>query len=307
MIEVKNLTKRYGAFTALQDVSLKAEPGSIYGLAGYNGAGKTTLLKCMIGMYRPEGGRVLVEGENVFDNAEMKRKMFFIPDELFFLPQATMERMAAFYRGFYPNWNQTTFEKLTKLFKLDPKKRVNGFSKGMQRQAAIILGLATNPKYLLLDELFDGLDPVMRNLARQLLLELIAGNDTAVVISSHNLKELEGLCDHIGVIDSRHIVFDSAVDDLMAARRHCRVVLAREATAEDFAAIPCSRLKLSGQVATFVARGPESDMDGALAALSPVLVEKTVMTLEEIFLEEMEVSEYDFTGIFGETAQSEAI
>ncbi len=298
MIEVKNLTKRYGRFTALQELSLRAKPGSIYGLVGYNGAGKTTLLKCMIGMFKPEEGRVLVEGENVYDNAAMKRTMFFIPDELFFLPQATMERMAAFYRGFYPNWNGQTFEKLTKLFKLDPKARIHGFSKGMQRQAAFILGLSTGPKYLLLDELFDGLDPIMRNLVRQLLLEAIAECETTVVVSSHNLRELEDLCDHIGVINSRHIVYDNSIEALRNSRRQYRVVLADGTPADALDALDCTKLRLSGKVATFIARGSEEDTDRALAELGPVFVEKLPMTLEEIFLDEMEVGEYDFTGIF---------
>jgi ABC-2 type transport system ATP-binding protein len=298
MIEVKNLAKRYGAFTALQGLSLKAGPGSIYGLVGYNGAGKTTLLKCAIGMFKPEEGRVLVEGEDVFDNAEIKRKMFFIPDELFFLPQASLLRMARFYSGFYPNWSEATFEKLVELFKLDPKARINGFSKGMQRQAAIILGLSTHPKYLLLDEIFDGLDPVMRNLSRQLLLEAIAGYGTTVIISSHNLRELEDLCDHIGVINSKHIVYDSSIEDLRSSRRQYRVVLAGPASPEAFEAMGCTKLKIDGRIATFVARGPEGDTDSALAAMSPVFVEKLPMTLEEIFLDEMEVGEYDFSGIF---------
>lgn len=298
MIEVKNLTKRYGKFTALEGLSMKAEPGSIYGLVGYNGAGKTTLLKCAIGMFRPEAGKVLVEGEEVFDNAEMKRKMFFIPDELFFLPQATMERMAAFYKGFYPHWNGQTFEKIAKLFQLDTKARINGFSKGMQRQAAIILGLATNPKYLLLDEFFDGLDPVMRNLARQLLLEAIAGNGTTVLISSHNLRELEDLCDHIGVINSKHIVYDSSIEALRNSRRQYRVVLAEGTGPDAFESVDCTKFKLSGRIATFIARGSEEETDRALAQLQPVFVEKLPMTLEEIFLDEMEVGEYDFTGIF---------
>lgn len=298
MIEVRNLTKRYGKFTALQGLSMKAEPASIYGLVGYNGAGKTTLLKCMIGMFRPEEGCVLVEGENVFDNAAAKRTMFFIPDDLFFLPQATMERMAAFYRGFYPAWNGQTFEKLAKLFGLDAKERINGFSKGMQRQAAITLGLATNPKYLLLDELFDGLDPIMRNMARQLLLEAIGGSGTTVVISSHNLRELEDLCDHIGVINSRHIVYDNSIEALRNSRRQYRVVLPEGAPAEALDAVGCTKLKINGRIATFIARGTEEETDRALAQVQPVFVEKLPMTLEEIFLDEMEVGEYDFSGIF---------
>jgi len=300
MMEVKGLTKRYGNLTALQGLDMKAERGSIFGLVGYNGAGKTTLLKCMAGVYRPEEGRVLVDGENVWDNAEAKSRMFLIPDDLFFLPQASMNRMAAFYRGFCPLWSPQTFEKLAKLFRLDPSARVSGFSKGMQRQAAIVLSLSAHPKVLLLDELFDGLDPVARNLARQLLLEAVAGGSTTVVISSHNLRELEDLCDRIGVINGKRIVYESSIENLRASRRRYRVIFQNEITPEAFGGIVCAKLKTDGRVATFVARGGEGETDRALSALSPVFVEKLPMTLEEIFLDEMEVGEYDFSGIFDE-------
>lgn len=297
-MEVKSLTKRYGKFTALQGLSMKAEPGSIFGLVGYNGAGKTTLLKCAIGMYRLEEGHVLVEGEDVFDNAKMKRKMFFVPDELFFLPQSSLLRMASFYRGFYPAWSQSTFEKLAALFRLDPKARINSFSKGMQRQAAVTLALSTRPKYLLLDELFDGLDPIMRNLTRQLLLEAIAGGGVTVVVSSHNLRELEDLCDRIGVINGKHIVYESSIEDLRSSRRRYRAVFNAAPAPEAFEPVSCAKLRIEGRIATFIARGEEEDTDRALAALGPVFVEKLPMTLEEIFLDEMEVGDYDFSGIF---------
>lgn len=298
MIEVQNLTKRYGSLTALQGLSLRAEAGSVYGLVGYNGAGKTTLLKCAMGIYKPEEGRVTVDGEDVYDNANRKRDMFLVPDEPFFLPQATLARMARFYRGFYPRWNQGTFDKLTGVFHLDADKRLHGFSKGMQKQASIILALSTHPKVLLLDELFDGLDPVMRNLVRQLVMELIGGSDTAVILSSHNLRELEDLCDHIGVINHQHIVYDNTIYDLRRSRCQYRVVLSADAQWQDFAALPCANLKLSGRVLTFLCRGQEEAIDSQLAQFAPALVEKLPLTLEELFLDEMEVGEYDFSGIF---------
>lgn len=301
MMEIKGLTKRYGNLTALQGLDMKVERGSIFGLVGYNGAGKTTLLKCMAGVYKPEQGRVLVDGENVWDNADAKSRMFLIPDDLFFLPQASMNRMAAFYRGFFPLWNPQTFEKLAKLFRLDPRARVSGFSKGMQRQAAIVLGLSAHPSVLLLDELFDSLDPVARNLARQLLLEAVAAGSTTVVISSHNLRELEDLCDRIGVINGKRIVYESSIENLRTSRRRYRVIFQNGIAPEAFCGVACAKLKTDGHVATFVARGDEGETDRALAALSPVFVEKLPMTLEEIFLDEMEVGDYDFSGIFDES------
>lgn len=254
MIEVRNLTKRYGKLTALENLSMKVEASSIYGLVGYNGAGKTTLLKTMMGIYAPEEGRVLVDGENVYDIASVRQTMFLVPDEIYFLSQASIADMAAFYRGFYPRWSDKTCRKLVDVFGLPDRERVLRFSKGMQRQAAILLALSTRPSCLLLDELFDGLDPVMRNTVRRLMLEVIAETETTVVISSHNLRELEDLCDHIGVINNRRIVYDNAIEALRERKTRYRAVLSRAATAEDFAAIEVSDLDCAGQVATFSAK-----------------------------------------------------
>lgn len=300
LIEARNVTKRYGKLTAIENLSMKAEDSSIYGLVGYNGAGKTTLLKTMMGIYAPDEGKVLVNGENVYDNAEIRKTMFLVPDELYFLPQATIADMAAFYRGFYPRWSDTVRKRLTDAFNLPARERVLRFSKGMQRQTAILLALSARPSCLLLDELFDGLDPVMRKTVRRLMLEIIAETEATIVISSHNLRELEDLCDHIGFINRRHIVYDSSIEALRERKIRCRVVLPRAAEAEDFAAIRHSELICDGPVATFIAREPESAVDEKLTPLSPVLVEKFPLTLEELFLDEMEVKNDDFRDLFGE-------
>lgn len=300
MIEVRDVTKRYGKLTALEDVQLNVEKSSIYGLVGHNGAGKTTLLKIMMGIYRPDHGKVLADGENVYDNARVRRTMVLIPDELYFLPQATLADMTRFYRGFYPRWSDAVAQKLVKVFGLDAQSRILRFSKGMQRQAAIILALSARPSYLLLDELFDGLDPVVRNTVRRLMLEIIAGSETTVVISSHNLRELEDLCDHIGIINHRHIVYDNAVETLRAQKTRYRVVLSRDAATEDFAVINLKDIACTGPIATFIARESEVIADDKLRQLNPVLVEKFPLTLEELFLDEMEAENHDFTGLFDE-------
>lgn len=300
MIEVRNVTKRYGKLTALENLSLKAEESSIYGLVGYNGAGKTTLLKIMMGIYKPENGKVLVDGENVYDNALARQTMVMVPDEIYFLPQASIADMSAYYKGFYPRWSDAVEQKLVKVFHLNEKERIARFSKGMQRQAAIVLALSTRPSYLLLDELFDGLDPVMRNTVRRLILEMIAGTETTVIISSHNLRELEDLCDHIGIINHRQIVYDNSIEALRAQKTRYRVALPHAASAEDFAAISLKDIVCTGQVATFIARESVADADDKLKSLSPVLVEKFPLTLEELFLDEMEAKVDDFTGLFNE-------
>jgi ABC-2 type transport system ATP-binding protein len=300
MIELRDVTKRYGKLTALEDVRLNVEKSSIYGLVGHNGAGKTTLLKIMMGIYRPDHGKVLVDGEHVYDNDVVRRTMVLIPDELYFIPQASIADMTKFYRGFYPHWSDAVARKLVKVFDLDEQARILRFSKGMQRQVAIILALSARPSYLLLDELFDGLDPVVRNTVRRLMLEIIAGTETTVVISSHNLRELEDLCDHIGIINHRHIVYDNAIETLRAQKTRYRVVLSREATVADFTAINLKDIVCTGQVATFVARESETGADEKLRQLNPVLLEKFPLTLEELFLDEMEAENHDFTSLFDE-------
>lgn len=300
MIDVRNVTKRYGKFTALENLNLKVEKSSIYGLVGYNGAGKTTLLKTMMGIYNPDNGKVLVDGENVYDNALIRQTMVMIPDEIYFFPQASIADMSEFYRGFYPRWSDTIERKLVKVFGLNDKERILRFSKGMQRQVAIILALSTRPSYLLLDELFDGLDPVIRNTVRRLILETIAGTETTIIISSHNLRELEDLCDHIGIINNRHIVYDNSIEALRVQKTRYRVVLPQDASTADFTAISTKDIVRTGQVVTFVARESEADVDDKLRAHNPLLVEKYPLTLEELFLDEMEVKDYDFSGLFDE-------
>ena len=167
MIEIKNITKKYGDFTAIEDISFNVEKSSIYGLVGYNGAGKTTLLKTASGIFKPESGEVLFDGENVYNNGEVRSKLIYVPDEVYFLKGASLERMAKFYKGYYPNFNDKVFKNMTEAMGLDSKKNIGSFSKGMQRQAEVILAMSTMPKYMLLDEVFDGIDPQKRNLCRK--------------------------------------------------------------------------------------------------------------------------------------------
>jgi ABC-2 type transport system ATP-binding protein len=300
MLEIKKITKRYGSFTAIEEITAQAAEGSIYGLVGYNGAGKTTLLKTINGIYKPDAGVVTLDGEDTFDNAEVKGRLFFVPDDLFLLPQANMKRMARFYRGYYPRWNQNAFEKLSGIFKLDDNKRISGFSKGMQRQAYIIFALSSSADYLLLDEAFDGIDPMMRDLVRQLLLETIAERGTGVIISSHNLRELEDLCDRVGVLNGKHIVYDALIEDMRVNKNKYRVAFA-DAKDEAFIkglGIALRQFKREGNIITFVADGASDAIKGRLAAQSPLLLEVLPLSLEEIFLIEMEAQTYDFTDLF---------
>ncbi len=297
MIEVKKLTKQFGDFTALQDISLTVADGCVYGLVGYNGAGKTTLLKNIAGIYKPEKGEVLFDGENIFNNATKKEELFFMPDDLYFGPYASMKKMADFYNGYYNRFDYGTFNRLVEAFGLDPKKRISGFSKGMQRQAEMVLALSTHPKLLLLDESFDGIDPQKRLLMKGLLKETIKENGTSVIISSHNLQELENLCDHIGIINGKKISITGAVDELSYGKTKFRLAFAREFTLDEFAGIKCENLVKDGQLAMFTVSGNTDEAEEQIKALAPAVTEKISLSLEEIFMQEMEGTNYDYKTI----------
>ena len=297
MLEVKSLTKKFGTFTALQDISLTVEDGSVYGLVGYNGAGKTTLLKNIAGIYKPENGEVLFDGENIFNNEIKKEEIFFMPDDLYFGAYSTMKKMADFYNGYYKRFNYDTFRKLTDAFGLDPTKRINGFSKGMQRQAEMVLALSTHPKLLLLDESFDGIDPQKRIFMKGLLKEAIKENNMSVIISSHNLQELENLCDHIGIINGKKISVTGAVSDLSYGKTKFRRAFAREFTLEEFESIPCENLIKDGQLALFTVNGNTEEVEKQIKALKPDVTEKINLSLEEIFMQEMKGEDYDYKSI----------
>ena len=214
MIELKEFTKKFDGFTALEAVSFQVEEGSIFGLVGSNGAGKSTLLRGLCGVYAPDGGKVLIDGQEPYENPDVKSRVFFVSDYPYFMPQFTLRDMADFFRRSYPNWSQEEYQRLCKLFPLDPKMKIHNMSKGMQRQAALICALATMPDYLLMDEVFDGLDPVMRQLLKRVVSDRAAQRKMTVVIASHNLRELEDFCDHVGLIHKGGVLFERELDEL---------------------------------------------------------------------------------------------
>lgn len=299
MIEIREVTKKYGKFTAVDKLSMTVDKGSVYGLVGYNGAGKTTLLKTVAGIFRADGGSVTVDGVDVFDSADVKRRMFYVPDDLYFNYNSSIEKMAKFYAGYYPKFSFETLDKLCGVFKLDKTARINSFSKGMQRQAAMILGMSTLPEILLLDESFDGLDPAKRSLMNNMLIEYAADRECSIIVSSHNLHELTDICDHIALINGKRIVLDCSVDDISASRCKFRVVFADEKSRENFADFDIKRFDKDGKIVTLSLGGDPEENEKKLNAMSPLLVEKYPLTLEEIFLEEMEDTDYDFKEIFG--------
>lgn len=314
MIEINRVSKSFGDKTVLDDITVTISDGSIYGLVGYNGAGKTTLLCLIAGLYAPDRGNVTADIEgvggisgklNVCASEAARRDIFFIPDDPYILPQASLSTMAAFYRGFYPRFSMETFTRLTEIFGLDPKKRLNGFSKGMKRQAAIILGLSSRARYLLLDESFDGLDPNIRMTVCDLLLEYMAETGATIVMASHNLHEIEHICDTVGMLNGTHIVYSCEIEAIKERYTRIRAGFDREVTAEVLADILHGDLNISGKVLSFISETPADEAEAALRARGGLcLFETYPMSLEEVFKYEMKKGgkSYDIEGLFGNKA-----
>ncbi len=299
MIEVKNVTKKFGSFAAVKDLSLTVDDGSIYGLVGYNGAGKTTLLKMIAGVYKPDEGETLINGRNTFTDAAVRLNMFYVPDEIYFEPFSSIEKTAELYAGYYPSFSFETLTRLCGVFGLDKKAKLNSFSKGMQRQAEMILGMSALPQVLLLDESFDGLDPQKRNVMNRMLIDYVAEKNCSVIISSHNLHEVSDICDRMALINGKSIALDCSVDDIGADRCKFRLVFDRDMTASDFDGFDIRKIKVDGKMVTLSVKGDPDETERRLRAMNPVLAERFPLTIEEVFLEEMEEKEYDFKEIFG--------
>lgn len=298
MIEFKNVTKKFGDFTAVEDISFKVEPSSIYGLIGYNGAGKTTLLKTAAGIYKAEGGEVLMDGIPTFDNADIRKEMFYIPDDLYFPMNATVKSMAKFYADYYPNFSFKTLNNLIEVFGLDEKKKIRGFSKGMQRQTEIILALASHPRFMLLDETFDGLDPQKKEITKKLFIEYVAESECSLIISSHNLSELSDLCDNVGLINGKKLTMDCSVYDISKNYSKFRLIFDRDITEFDFRGIKYKSLDIDGKVAMIIFDQTTAEEKQKLNALLPIAIDEYQLTMEEVFLNEMEDKKYDVTKIF---------
>ncbi|MCH5321421.1 MAG: ABC transporter ATP-binding protein [Eubacterium sp.] len=298
MIEIKNVTKKFGSFTAIENITFNIEKSSIYGLVGYNGAGKTTLLKTCAGIYAPEEGEVIIDGENVYDNGIIRSNIFFVPDDMYFPKGATLVKMKNFYKGYYENFSEKVFYKMASAMGLDINTNIQSFSKGMQRQAEIILAMATRPKYLFLDEVFDGIDPQKRNLCKNIFIEYMAETECSILMSSHNLQEVSDLCDHVALINGKSLALNVSVDDVSSAYKKYRLIFDRDVTAEDFAGINYKDITIKDRMVTIVV---DSQLDPQVFnALAPIHMDSVTLSLEEVFLNEMEDRKYDITSIFSE-------
>jgi ABC-2 type transport system ATP-binding protein len=297
MIQATELTKTFDGYTALDQFHAEIPAGSIYGLVGSNGSGKSTLLRLISGIYRPDGGSIRVNEHEPFENPAVKEEIFHVSDDLYFLPQSSMDEMARFYESVYSAFDRDAYKDLCDRFPINPAKRIQTFSKGMKRQVALILALATRPRFLLLDEAFDGLDPVMRGALRKILADRIADDGMSVVIASHNLRELEDLCDHMGLLHQGKVIFEREIDEVKLG--FCKVQAGfREMPADEaYRQLNVMQMERSGSVVNLIVRGGSTEVLSYMETLNPLFVESIPLTLEEVFIHEMEAVGYDYNKI----------
>ena len=300
MIKADSVTKKFGNFSAISNLSCEISKGCIYGLIGANGAGKSTFLRLVTGVYKADEGHITLDGEKIYENPTVKKRMSYVPDELYFLPGASMNRMASLYQSIYSDFNQQRFKELTDLFKLNPKVSVDTFSKGMRRQTATILALCCKPDYIFFDETFDGLDPVVRNLVKNLISEYVVERETTVIITSHSLRELEDTCDQLALLYKGGIVFESDVQNLKTSLFKVQVAFSESFSKEMFTGIELLEYSQKGSVANFIVRGDRQKTREFLEAKSPILLDILPLSLEEVFIHEMQALGYAFENILGE-------
>ncbi|MBE6954020.1 MAG: ABC transporter ATP-binding protein [Ruminococcaceae bacterium] len=294
MICAEQVTMKFGQFTALDHLQCSIPRGCVYGLVGSNGAGKSTFMRLIAGVYRPYAGQVTVEGVPVYDSPEVKEKVVFVPDDLFFLPHASMDRMAELYEANYAKFNRTRYAELSDGFGLDRKANIGTFSKGMRRQAAIILALSTMPDYILFDETFDGLDPVMRNLVRKVIYGDVEERNATAVISSHSLRDLEDTCDQLALLHKGGLIFESDIENLKTNLFKVQFAFAGDYDKHVLDGVEVLSWVKKGSVANAIVRGDREAVRAKLTADSPLLLDILPLTLEEIFIHEMEALGYAF-------------
>jgi ABC-2 type transport system ATP-binding protein len=297
MISIQQISKSYGKIQSLGGVSAEIGSGSIFGLIGSNGSGKSTLLRIMSGVMRPDSGTVLYDDRSVWENVAVKDEIVFLSDEQFLLPGASMDDMQRLYASLYRHFDTARYRELTALFHLDPERKLSTFSKGMKKQASILLALSCRPRYLLCDETFDGLDPVMRKLVKKLLAEEVADRGMTPIIASHNLREIEDICDRIGLLHGGAILFERELDDMKRDIHTVQAVFERSMHESLFAALSPVSFTSRGSLCTLVVRGSEEEVAAKMAAMSPKFFEILPLTLEEIFISEMEVRGYDYSKV----------
>jgi ABC-2 type transport system ATP-binding protein len=290
MIEVKHVTKTFDGFAALDDLSMTVPTGAVYGLVGPNGSGKSTILRHVTGIYRQDSGMILIDGAPVYENPEVKAKMAYIPDDVFYFLQASVTDMMRWYKGLYPGFDTQRYEKLREVFRLDEKMPIRRMSKGMQKQAAFWLALCLKPEILILDEPVDGLDPVMRRQVWSLLMADAAERGITVLVSSHNLRELEDVCDHVGILDHGKLLLEHSLSELQDNITKVQIALPDDRPLpKDLNLV---HETVTGRLRTLILRGDPEETLAKLAECEPLFMDALPLTLEEIFIYELGGNDY---------------
>ena len=298
MIEIKNLSKSFdGKEYVLENVNSCIKDNAIYGLVGANGAGKSTLLRLINSIYKADEGTILIDNENAYDNESLKQEMVFVPDDLYFYPGYSLMDMAEFYKSLYHNFDMNYVINIANTLKLNPNAKISSFSKGMKRQCALICALACNAKYIFLDETFDGLDPVVRKFFKKLLSDAMSKKDTTIIMTSHNLRELEDICDNLGLLYKGNILFESDIDTLKTNMFKVQISLKGDFDKKTFKKLKILSYKKVGSVATLIIDEEGKDSRKYLESLNPVILDYLPLTLEEVFIYQMEALGYEFENL----------
>ena len=290
MIEIKNVTKTFDGFPALNGLTMTVPTGSVYGLVGPNGSGKSTIIRHIMGIYRQDSGEVLVDGVPVYENPELKGKIAYIPDDVFYFQQAGVRDMMQYYKGIYPNFDTERYEKLKEVFELDEKMPIRRMSKGMQKQAAFWLAMCMRPEIMVLDEPVDGLDPVMRRQIWSLLMADAAERGITVLVSSHNLRELEDVCDHVGILDKGHLLLERSLTELQENITKIQIALPDERPLPQ--GLELVHETVTGRLRTLIVRGNPAETLAALQMCEPLFMDALPLSLEEIFIYELGGADY---------------
>ena len=291
MLKMQEVTKTFGDFTALHNLSMHVPKGAVYGLVGPNGAGKSTAIRLLNGVYRPDRGEITLEDQPIYENPAVKTRISYIPDEIFFFPSASLEEMRKYYKGFYPKFDDELFNRLYDVFQLPKKGQIRRFSKGMQKQAAFHLSICTRPDVLILDEPVDGLDPVMRRQVMSLILSDVAQRETTVLISSHNLRELEDICDHVGIMDKGQMLLEKSLASMQGNTVKLQMV------GDVPEGLEILHTSSSGRLKTLVVRGTTQEIQAKVSACNPTYFDILPLSLEEIFIYELGGVNYEVKNI----------
>lgn len=293
MIEAKNLTKRFDNIVAVDHVNATIRDGYVFGLIGTNGAGKSTFLRMASGILKPDEGTIQIDGEDVFENPKVKSRFYYISDEQYFFPNATPKEMIIYNKAVYSSFDEGRCFKLLESFNLDPKRKISTFSKGMKKQLSVILGICANTDYIFCDETFDGLDPVMRQAVKSLFANDMAERNLTPIIASHNLRELEDICDHVGLLHKGGILLSKDLDDMKLNIHKVQCVLKPGMKAEDLRELDKVKVEYRGSLATMTVRGSRDEIEALMISYEPLFFEMIPLSLEEIFISETEVAGYD--------------